>query len=193
MLRVGVQRGQVTVTREADSERVALLGAGQTWTNVKLANDVPAPIVSSSTPQPKPTQLPTAPSTADPEPDSDPAQLLAAALRHRRVGNSAAAAAEYDRLRREHPGDARAGLAAFELARLRLDQLSDARGALEAFDAALSSGKGGFFVEDAQAGRIRALSRLRERGRCVAAQSALLKAHPESPHAAEVRRLCNTR
>ncbi len=192
MLRVGVERGQVEVQNEASEERLAMLGAGQTWTNVKLSDEEPPQHPEPrEVPQPKPTAAkPLVPAPApSAEASSDPAALLAAAQRHRRQGDPTAAAADYDRLQREHPEDARAGLAAFELARLRLDQLGDARGALQAFDAALASGKGGFFLEDAEAGRVRALAKLGD-SRCVQARAAFLKAHPKSPHAAEVGRLC---
>lgn len=187
-LRVEVDGGQLELRNAANGERLALLGAGQTWTNVKLSDDEPLP-------SPKPAPTPTvvkqlAPPQPSATPASDPAGLLASAQRHRSDGDLAAAAADYDRLRREHPGDARAGLAAFELARLRLDQLGDPQGALDAFDAALTSGKGGFFVEDAEAGRVRALAKLKDEARCSKARAAFLRAHPKSPHAAEVRRLC---
>ena len=193
MLRVGVDAGSAEVLQESSHERLAKLGAGQTWTNVKLAADGPEP-AQPTAPRAAPikTPLPPAP-PASAATTSDAAELLAAAQRHRREGNAAAAAVEYDRLRKRHPGDARAGLAAFELARLRLDQLGDARGALEAFDAALGSGKGGFFVEDAKAGRVRALSKLGDSARCSRERDAFLKAHPKSPHAAQVRQLCKAR
>ncbi|MCA9633707.1 MAG: FecR domain-containing protein [Myxococcales bacterium] len=192
MLRVGVDAGRVDLKNQTDGERLALLGAGQTWTNVKLSDDEPSPPAPDPTP-PRPTAVKLAPAlpTASAVVEEDAAQLLASAQRQRKAGNAAAAAADYDRLRKLHPGDARAGLAAFELARIRLDQLGDPRGALEAFDAALTSGKGGFFVEDAEAGRIRALAKLKDQARCSQARAAFLKAHPKSPHVAEVRRLCN--
>ncbi|MGE0324468.1 MAG: tol-pal system YbgF family protein [Polyangiaceae bacterium] len=186
MLRVGVDGGRLEVKNESTGERLALLSEGQTWTNVKLSDDEPAP--APKPPPPIVKQTPPAPPSI--EPPSDPAALLSSAQRHRKAGDPAAAAADYDRLRREHPRDARAGLAAFEAGRIRLEQLADPRGALTAFDAALTSGKGGFFVEDAEAGRIRALAKLKEEPRCSEARAAFLKAHPQSPHAAEVRRLC---
>ncbi|MEZ4370056.1 MAG: hypothetical protein R3B07_04495 [Polyangiaceae bacterium] len=188
MLRVGVDAGQLEVKNESTGERLALLGEGQTWTNVKLSDEAPSPTPKPA-PQP-PVVKQTPPVHPSAEPASDPAALLASAQQHRKDGDPAAAAADYDRLRREHPADARAGLAAFEAGRIRLEQLGDARGALTAFDAALTSGKGGFFVEDAEAGRIRALAKLKEEPRCSEARAAFLKAHPQSPHAAEVRRLC---
>lgn len=195
-LRVGVETGRVTVHSQsngaADGEQLATLSAGQSWTNAQLASDAPPPPLPASdpvaTPKPPalspPGQIPTASAVA-----AGAAELLAEAQQQRRAGNARAAADAYDRLRRQHPADARAGLAAFESARIRLDQLNDATGALEAFDAALASGKAGFFAEDAAAGRVRALSALSQ-PRCVEAQSAFLKTYPKSPHAAAVRRLC---
>lgn len=191
VLRVGVDAGQVEVDNESSGEQLAKLGSGQTWTNDKLADDELAPTAPEPTPRKSSTVVaPAPPPAVSAHLTSDAAELFVSAEQHRRDGDPAAAAADYDRLVREHASDARAGLAAFELARIRLEDLGDPRGALEAFDAALASGKGGFFADDAEAGRVRALSRLHEPRRCSAARAAFLEAHPDSPDVAEVRALC---
>ncbi len=197
-LRVAVEAGRVDVRSADGGQHLAALGSGQTWTNAKLSDDVPVqktpgPATVATAPSAPSATVPAVPVPAPSANASKPAELLAAAQRHRRSGDPAAAADAYERLRREHPSDARAGLAAFELARIRLDQLGDARGALRAFDAALASGKGGFFVEDAAAGRVRALSKLGDMSRCEKARKAFLKAHAKSPHTAAVRGLCKPR
>ena len=195
VLRVSAEDGRVEVLNEIDGARLATLETGQTWTNAKLSDDAPRrKTVTPTARPPTPTGQPTTTRIPTPAPGAPTAaELLAVAQRHRRAGDPRAAAAAYEQLRHKHPGDARAGLAAFELARIRLDHLGNARGALQAFDAALSSGKGGFFVEDAAAGRVRALSRLGDAKRCARARAAFLKTHPNSPHAPAIRALCKAR
>lgn len=190
VLDVAVERGRVEVR---DGASLAKLEGGQRWSNQKMA----APPDRADTPSQKAPLAARAPA-APPQPASrtarpDAATLMARAKEARLSGDVAEAAAEYDRLRRMFPTDSRAGLAAFEAGRIRLDSLSDPNGALEAFDAALASGKSGFFAEDAKVGRIRALNELGSNERCLAEQRAFLAAHPKSPHVARVRRLCNAR
>ena len=197
VLSLQVERGSIELRGEHGS---ATLGAGQKWSSGQLLPPKTAPSTVPTLRTP-PTVThgragPTPPPKLEEQraPDREArtaADLMRDANQARLAGRAREAAQHYDTLRKQHPGDARAGLAAFELARLRLHSLGDAAGALEAFDFALQRGKG-FFAEDAEAGRVEALSRLGNMQACRDARRSFLRRFPKSPQRPRVRALCPT-
>lgn len=201
---VRVERGRVEVARDDDGDRhaIASLGPGQSWSQEELEPDPRAP-TSEGAPAHHESATVRAPHAAAPghrggrvpaaesEHLSDsPADLLRRANGARVAARPDEAARFYDRIREEHPEDARAGLAAFELARIRLDDLSDPAGALEALRFAEAHGHGGFVTEDAEALEIDAFDRLGRKADCRRARAAFVARHATSPHLARVVRAC---
>jgi TolA-binding protein len=139
--------------------------------------------VSAPLPEPAPT--------AKPPPQAGPTAqaLFERATAARLAGRHAEAAADLQRFLRRFPGDPRAGLAAYELGRIRLGSLHDPRGAADAFGAAVAGGEGPF-REDAEAGRVEALSDMGDEAACRRARDAFRARYPASPHANRVARLC---
>jgi TolA-binding protein len=194
-LQVRVERGKVEVLDD-DGHVIALVQAGASWqldpgqaraaaADARRAGDnpdsPPPDVESPSPPEPGASEAP-ARSPGAPE-------LFERGAAARLAGDSVAAAAAYDRLRRKFPHDERAGLAAFELGRIRLDALNDARGAAEAFRFTLARPSVGVFPEDAEAGLVKALARMDDRA-CAQARASFLHRHPRSPHVMEIRSLC---
>ena len=120
-------------------------------------------------------------------------RLLELADAARLSGRPAEAARAFDRLRRNHRGDPRAGLAALELGRLRMDSLGDLAGALEAFSDAAALARSGTVREDAEARKVQALEGLGDIARCARARDAYLERFPSGIHAASIRRRCTTK
>jgi transmembrane sensor len=117
-------------------------------------------------------------------------RLLELADAARLSGRPAEAARAFDRLRRTHRSDPRAGLAALELGRLRMDSLGDVSGALEAFTDAVALARSAAVREDAEARKVQALERLGDRAGCARARDAYLARYPAGVHAANTRRRC---
>jgi transmembrane sensor len=120
-------------------------------------------------------------------------RLLELADAARLSGRPAEAARAFDRLRRAHRSDPRAGLAALELGRLRMDSLGDVSGALEAFTDAAALARSEAVREDAEARKVQALERLGDVAGCARARDAYLARFPSGIHAANIRRRCATR
>jgi transmembrane sensor len=118
-------------------------------------------------------------------------RLLELADAARLSGRPAEAARAFDRLRKTHRGDPRAGLAALELGRLRMDSLGDLSGALEAFTDAATLARSGAVREDAEARKVFALERLGDKSGCARARDAYLARFPTGIHAASIRRRCS--
>ena len=142
---------------------------------------------------------PPAPSANEPAIESAPPPravgpkgLLEAAQRAQREGRLREAAADYDRLRRDYRGDARAALAAFELGRIRLGPLADPRGATRAFQDAIALAPGAPFREDADAHLVEAYDALGDAKHCASARAAYLARYPNGLHAAAVSGRCSS-
>jgi transmembrane sensor len=209
---VHVDRGKVEI--RSPSGDVSTLGAGETWRAGKAEASSPSASLSVSAPPPPPSPPPPPPSanaatsaelaqTAAPVDVDAPSSAKPSLQRGARdgakelfedarteltAGHPAAAARAFDRLRREHRGDSRAGLAAYELGRLRLDALGDPRGAEEALRDAMTHG--GPFREDAEARRVQALARMGDHGACTAARDAYLARYPHGSFRAAVSLYC---
>jgi transmembrane sensor len=206
---VHVDRGKVEI--RSSSGDVSTLGAGETWRAGKDEASVPSASLSVSPPPPPPppsssvtattsAELAQAPASGDAhslssaKPSSQRGsrdgakELFEDARAELTAGHPAAAARAFDRLRREHRGDSRAGLAAYELGRLRLDALGDPRGAEEALRDAMTHG--GPFREDAEARRVQALARMGDHGACTAARDAYLARYPRGSFRAAVALYC---
>jgi transmembrane sensor len=188
--RVDVSEGSVEVRGRSADPAPRRLVAGDSWSS---AAPVPAP-----EPAPARAPAPASPSASEPSPALSPApdtvpygprELLEVAQRAKLAGQTRAAAAAFDALRRRFRSDPRAALAAFELGRLRLEGLGDAPGAVEAFDDAIALAPGGPLREDAEARRVEALA-VQGSPRCSAARDAFLARFPRSAHAAVVAGRC---
>jgi TolA-binding protein len=118
-------------------------------------------------------------------PRESPAELFERAGVARRAG-APEALGLYERLLREHPGSAEAGLARAIVARLRLDR-GDLTEALRGFDSYLGQG-GGALGEEALAGRAMTLGRMGKTAEESQAWSELLARFPRSSDAAKARR-----
>jgi transmembrane sensor len=199
---VRVEHGSVEV-RSRDGQRVlATLEAGQAWSQRQLSAAAEPTLLPPAAPTvvAEPASLPP---PAAPEPAAKPArktrepvetasELFQRANRERMEGHAQAAAAAYEKLRKSYPRDARAGLAAFELGRIRLDTLHDPQAALTAFEFALAHPRG-FVVEDAEALKIDALSRLGDAVACARARDRFLLQYPKGAQRARVTAACRTR
>lgn len=174
--------GKVHVTVERGTVRIgtskvvlAFIGAGQSWT------EGDAPNARAALPPP-----------VDPAAEAEAARKLFDQGSAARLGGKpSVAATAFDRLRKEHPRDARAGYAAFELGRIRLDALNDPRGAQEAFGFAIVHPGPGFFPDDAEAGLIEAFARAGDEAACVRARDTFLARHGTSPQAKRVSKQCD--
>jgi hypothetical protein len=109
-------------------------------------------------------------------------RLLGEARAARARGDNARARVLYARVARLAAGKPAGAVAEVAIGVLLLERAdgSDARAALEAFDRYLAAAPAGALREEAMAGRARALERLGERARAVAAWQALLDDHPRS-------------
>jgi len=203
---VSVERGLVEV-RQPPDRVLALLGAGQSWASngtsrePSLGETAPSSAAPGTKAEssgaagkaPK-TASGSATSSAVPRPrdaePSDARRLFERADGERLAGHAVQAAAAFDELRRRYPDDARAGYAAFMLGRIQLDSLGDPKAAADAFAFAIAHPSGGFFLEDAEARRVEALSRARRTEECRRERDQFLARHPQALRAALVARLC---
>jgi TolA-binding protein len=201
---VRVERGAVEV-REEGRTLVAALSPGQSWQSRGLdgdgaAKDPGAEERPDAEPAPPASASAVAPPAAPPASAAptrggalSPRLLFERANAARLAGRNADAAADFERFGRLFPSDPRAGLAAYELGRIRLGSLGDARGAAEAFSKVIKRdqpGAGDPFREDAEAGRVEALSNLGDLAACKKARDAFTARYPSSPQATRVARLC---
>jgi transmembrane sensor len=206
---VSVERGLVEV-RQPPDRVLALLGAGQSWASNGLTTREPsageaAPpsavlgtkAESSGVAGKAPKEAPvTAKSSAVPQARAaapiDARRLFERADGERLAGHAQQAAAAFDELRRRYPEDARAGYAAFMLGRIQLDSLGDPNAAADAFAFAIAHPGGGFFLEDAQARRVEALSKAGRSEECRRERDQFLARHSQALRAAFVAKLCAT-
>jgi hypothetical protein len=196
---VRVEHGSVEVRSRDDQRLLATLEAGQTWSQRQptAATEPAVPQLPTSAAVVEPLALPP---TAAPEPTvtpthrprETPSALFQRANTERAEGHAEAAGAAYDKLRRQYPHDARAGLAAFELARIRLGTLNEPRAAISALEFALAHPRG-FVVEDAEALKIDALARLGDAAACTRAAERFLVQYPNGAQRARVAAACRLR
>jgi len=130
-----------------------------------------------------PPSLPSPVRGAEPETRSS-AELFAAANRLRRTGQDAQAIQTFNQLQRAFPTSGEAAVSHATLGSLLL-QRGDAQAALLQFDRYVAHG--GPVLEEALAGRARALARLGDSARERGAWQALLARFPRSVHAARAR------
>lgn len=204
---VSVERGLVEV-RQPPDRVLALLGAGESWASNGLSSREPSPgeaappsaaldtkAESSGVAGKAPKSAPGAakplavPQGRDAEP-SDARRLFERADGERVAGHAGQAAAAFDELRRRYPEDERAGYAAFMLGRIQLDSLGDPNAAADAFAFAIAHPSGGFFLEDAEARRVEALSKAGRTEECRRERDQFLARHPQALRAAFVARQC---
>ncbi|MEY4583218.1 MAG: hypothetical protein RL701_7921 [Pseudomonadota bacterium] len=196
---VRVEHGSVEVRSRDDQRLLATLEEGQTWSQRQptAATEPAVPQLPTSAAVVEPLALPP---TAAPEPTvtpthrprETPSALFQRANTERAEGHAEAAGAAYDKLRRQYPHDARAGLAAFELARIRLGTLNEPRAAISALEFALAHPRG-FVVEDAEALKIDALARLGDAAACTRAAERFLVQYPNGAQRARVAAACRLR
>lgn len=202
---VEVARGIVEVRRGVGSAPVRL-EAGERWTSASGAAFSSAAIEpptdkeisGPSTAMPLPPA--SAPAKAAPTPSSDlpgssaelqtASDVFESANKARVAGNSRAAAALFDQLRRKYRHDPRAALSALQLGRIRLDELGDIPGAIEALNDALRLGGGGSLRDDARARLVEAYERSGSVTACRRAKLAYLSSEPRGAHRTAVERRC---
>ena len=123
-------------------------------------------------------------SASAPRPNESAAELFASANQLRRIGQDAAAVAAYRGLQQRYPSSPEARLSRATLGTLLL-QRGDASGALQQFDGYIQVG--GPVLEEALAGRARALGVLGDVRAEARAWQTLLERFPGSVHAARAR------
>lgn len=216
---VRVERGVVEV-RPAGGEHAERVAAGQSWSRETKVGAVPSAVPADAPPaheiSPAPAladtpadeatstkaELPRAASTAAGRTHADSAKsseasgsraLLEEARELWRSGKVQAAADAYQRLVRDYPSDARAGLAAFELGRLRMDRLGDMAGAARALEQAVALAPGSGFREDALARLVTASAAAHDLGGCSRARARYLAEFPHGVHQLRVTAACGAR
>ena len=117
-------------------------------------------------------------------PTESASDLFSAANQLRRRGQDAQAISAYRRLQQAYPQSGEATLSLATLGALLL-QRGDAKGALSQFDGYVA--RGGAVLEEALAGRARALGQLGDRPGEAQAWQTLLDRFPSSVHAARAR------
>jgi TolA-binding protein len=138
------------------------------------SSEQPAPPASSAE-LPAPRALP-----------SSPAELLSAAGRARRSGQSARAVELLQNLRSRYPNSPEAGASEITLAELQLER-GAAAAALGHYDAYLRRSPGGALGPEALWGRAQALTRLGRSAEAQKSLSDLLQRYPNSPYASAAR------
>lgn len=177
------------------------LGVTLPWSSTETASE-PAPVVAVTPQPPRPPSVKRQPVIADkvpkapeskPEtirqpkataPPQTPSSLFSEANQLRRSGQDAQAIAAYRRLQRTFPGSHEALLSHATLGSLLLSR-GDGQGALAQFNRYVA--RGGPVLEEALAGRARALASLGDRAGELRAWQTLLKRFPGSVHAAKAQ------
>jgi hypothetical protein len=195
---VDVAEGSVEVRTSHEVEAPRRLSAGDHWSNAAVAVAPPPAAAPPASPPTTPDVAPPPPAVAPPAPvpaatasvpSKSAMELLELSKRQRLAGNTRAAAAALDALRRRHRTDPRAPLAAYELARLRLYAFGDAPGAVEAFNDSIALAPNGPSREDAEALRVEALD-IEHSPECASSRDAFLARYPRSIHRAVVAGRC---
>ncbi len=150
----------------------------------RKALPAPAPDEPGQAAAPEPIPSEPAARGATEEPNESASELFSEGNQLRRNGRDALAIEAYRRLQQAYPQSGEATLSYATLGALLL-QRGDAKGALAQFDGYVA--RGGPVLEEALAGRARALGQLGDRTREAQAWKRLLDRFPRSVHAARAR------
>ena len=142
-------------------------------------------------PEPLPALVSETPGTvADPQVSEDNLALLTSlAHAHQRAGEYESACGVYQRIMESHPDSSAAHNSLVTLGQIELSALNEPGQALGHFDAYLAQIPQGVLAEEAQIGRIRALTQLGRDTDVVGETSVFLGDHPNSSALAEMLRL----
>lgn len=164
--------GRVALEREFVAEAGRPVALDIEWGALMIA---PAPVVAAEVPAAM------APRTATPapRPQRSATDVLGEARRLLREGSYAAAATEYEALRRDFPASPESYTVLVPLAQIELDRLGRPERALVHLDRYLGSGQGAL-AQEARYARIRALASLGQSRQEATAIEEFLRLHPTS-------------
>lgn len=173
--------GRVALEREFVAEAGRPVVLDIEWGALTIA---PTPVAAAEAP------AATAPRAAVPTPATRPqrsaAEVLGQARRLLREGSYAAAATEYEALRRDFPTSPESSTVLVPLAQIELDRLGRPERALVHLDRYLGSGQGAL-AQEARYARIRALAALRQSRQEATAIEEFLRLHPTSLRATRLQ------
>jgi hypothetical protein len=174
--------GRVALEREFVAEAGRVVALDIDWGALAIA---PVPVPAVEAPAALEPRAPASATAPAPQTQRSAAQSLGEARRLLRDGRYAAAAGEYEALRRNFPASPESHTVLVPLAQIELDRLGRPERALVHLDRYLGSGQGAL-AQEARYARIRALASLAQTRQETAAIEEFLRLHPTSLRAARL-------